>query len=146
MCYNLKNALKLLPTKEENMSEGSKKAFEALSNDIEDMDLSVQKMRDNLQALDQDVKLLKNDVSELKISHSEMHGKIDTVIELIKSRLDSPIEKERLVGATINSIISSKKAWIAFIFLIFLVALSGISVMYLVDHAESVSTIVTAIK
>lgn len=61
------------------------------------------------------------DVQRVQVEHG-------TKLDLIIQRLNSPVEEERLHGAywrAFQVIIKSPKTWIAFIILVFLIAMTG---------------------
>lgn len=67
---------------------------------------------------------IESDVSSIKTEQAVQGGKLDLIIQ----RLNSPVEEERLHGAywrAFQVIIKSPKTWIAFVILVFLIAMTG---------------------
>ena len=137
MCKHLDTLLNSMPTSEGNVSEGSKKVFLAFSKDLSNME-------NKIKMLSEEIKSVKNDVADVKTQVSNVEGKVDTILELFESRLNSPVDEERLIGAITNKLLKSKKVWIGLIVIMLLLVLAGTSISYFLDRANDVAILADA--
>lgn len=137
MCTHLDTLLNSIPTTEGEVTEGSKKVFQAFSKDITNME-------NKIKMLSEEIKSVKEDVADVKSQVSNVEGKVDTILELVENRFNSSVDEERLTGAIVNRILKSKKVWIALVIVMFLLILSGISITYFLDRANDVAVLAEA--
>lgn len=137
MCSHLDTLLNTIPTIEGEVSEGSKKVFVAFSKDMTNME-------NKIRMLNEEIKSVKEDVADVKSQVCVVEGKVDSILELVKSRFNSNVDEERLTGAIVNRILKSKKMWIALVVIMVLFVLSGISISYFLDRANDISILADA--
>lgn len=138
MCNHLDILLNTIPTIEGEVTEGSKKVFQAFSKDITNME-------NKIKMLSEEIKSVKNDVADVKSQVSNVEGKVDSILDLVKSRFNSSVDEERLTGAMVNRILKSKKLWIGLVVIMGLLVLSGISISYFLDRANDVAILADSV-
>lgn len=145
MCTHLDTLLNTIPTIEGDVSEGSKKVFLAFSKDMTSMDNKIKMLSEEIKSVKNDVADVRSDVADVKTQVCNVEGKIDSVLELVKSRFNSTVDEERLTGAMVNRILKSKKLWIGLVIVMLLLVLAGTSISYFLDRATDVSILVDSV-
>ena len=146
MCTHLDILLNTIPTIEGDVSEGSKKVFLAFSKDMTSMDNKIKMLSEEIKSVKNDVADVRSDVADVKTQVCNVEGKIDSVLELVKSRFNSTVDEERLTGAMVNRILKSKKLWIGLVIVMLLLVLAGTSISYFLDRATDVSILVDSVS
>ena len=144
MCSHLDTLLNVIPTVDGEVSEGSKKVFQAFSKDMTNMETKIKMLSEEIKSVKEDVAGVKEDVSDIKSQISNIDGKMDSVLKLVENRFNSNVDEERLTGAIVNRLLKSKKVWISLTVIIILLVLSGISISYFLDRANDVAILAEA--
>lgn len=139
MCIHLETVLSAMPTMKGELTEGSKKVFQAFAKDIDNMD-------NRIRTLSSDMQTMKQDINDLKQGMSNVNGKIDTVIELIESRLNSNVDKERMIGATVTNIMNTKKFWLVVLVMVILFMLSGVALIHFMENSQSFANVAEGVS
>ena len=63
---------------------------------------------------------------------------------LISNNSNSKDNTDKVIGSTVNNILKSKKFWVVLGVSIAIIMLSGVSLMYIIDHAKDVATVTDA--